>query len=159
MSASTDAQPTTVTGRARSSGIDAETIVETVVETELDGVLADVSDHADFFRAVLRAVGHEEKADSHPVGLYKTAFYDFDKAVGGDGMSTGPINKRTANLIRDGTDRKVAATRIHLRDAETVGRFVALADAYDREIEWGFDKTPRGNDLTVWVAPSDAVDW
>lgn len=110
--------------------------------------------HEAFFRAVHEFLGTGYADDPVPA-LIDTDHYDFDKSVGGDGFGASAVDKRRCNTL----DRDVAVTAVNLRDAEMVGRFMALADEMEWAIEWGFSQTGGANTLTVIVAPSNSLDY
>lgn len=107
--------------------------------------------HMSFFYAVVSELEHD-KEHYH----LKTAFYDFEKSVGGDGMSTGPLDKRNINTVMntDTHNREIVAMRVSMSTTEDVAKFANMINKWNWAVEWGIDQT--GN---VWVAPSDVLDY
>lgn len=143
--------------------MDAERVKAVAAEYQPRDMLGGVWGHGEFFRAVLDEVGVRRKDDRQI--RPRTAFYDNDKAVGGDGMSTGPVDKRNVNTMDVDGERHVAVVPIRFSDEEQAGRFIAVADEYDWAVEWGFNKKVNAHrvdtpsELTVYVAPSDFLDY
>lgn len=152
-----DAQTTAddaLTARAEARGMDTSDVLAAYrnADASAGNVLGGVWGHEAFFRAVHEFLGTGHADDPLPV-LMDTDYYDFDKSVGGDGFGASAVDKRRCNTL----DREVAVTAVNLRDAEMVGRFMALADEMGWAIEWGFSQT--GATLSVIVAPSNSLDY
>lgn len=122
--------------------------MDTLGESDL---LSGVWGHMDFFRAILSELGRDPK--HHHL---KTAFYDFSKAVGGDGMSTGPLDKRNANTVmdNDSLNREIVAMCVPLENTLDVATFANMVETWNWAVEWGINQ-----DGNVWVTPSKNLDY
>ena len=127
-------------------------------DSSAEAVLGGVYGHEAFFQAIHEYMDRE--VAEMPVDYFMTtAFYDFEKSVGGDGMSVGAVDKRNCNTLVDGTDRKVAVAKLTLQGETEIGRFMSLVDELDWAIEWGFSKSPRSGFWSVVISPSKKLDY
>ena len=140
-------QTDTMSPTARTDNHDGHEILEHFIcaDASASNVLSGVWGHREFVEAISDFVG------TH--GIVKTAFYDFDKAVGGDGMAYAPIDKRRCNTT---DDDEIVVIKMTLETERHIGRFMALVEELDWAMEWGYQ---YGKDLRVVISPSHKTDY